>query len=120
MPYTHTHTKLSLQITLIGLMGSLIKGHIFYHYTMSNTTDLILMKVEGLIRAVFWHLTFFILIDSMGTLQYNKRPHFQDLKGHNCHSSRSDLMKCCRMMQLVLNGPGDICNIHEVQHIYLY
>lgn len=85
-----THTQLSLQITLIGLMGRLIKGHIFYHHTISDTTDLILMKVGGLIWAVFWHLTFLILIGSMGTVQYNKRPHFQDLKGHNCHSSRSE------------------------------
>lgn len=26
----------------------------------------------------------------MRTLQYNKRSHFQDLKGHNCYSSRAD------------------------------
>lgn len=57
---------------------------------MSDTTDLILMKVGGLIRAVFWHLTFLILIGWMGTLQYNKLSHFQGLKGHNCHSCRSD------------------------------
>lgn len=85
-----TYTQLSLQIILIGLMWRLIKGHIFYHHTISDTTDLILMKVGGLIRAVFWHLTFLILIGSMGTVQYNKRPHFQDLKGHNCHSSWSE------------------------------
>lgn len=75
---------------MIGLMGRLIKGQIFYHHTMSDTTDLILMKVGRLIRAVFWHLTFLILIGSMGTLEYNKWSHFQDLKGHNYQSSRSD------------------------------
>lgn len=90
-------------------MGRLIKGQIFYHHTMSDTTDLILMKVGGVIRAVLWHLTFLILIGSMGTLQYNKRSHFQDFKGHNCHSSRSDFDE-----MLFLNDPWDLCIIHEV------
>lgn len=63
------HTQLSLQITLIGPKGwGLIKGQIFYHYTMSDTADLILMKAGELIRALFWHLTFLILIGLMGTL----------------------------------------------------
>lgn len=71
-------------------MGRLIKGHIFYHHTMSDSTDLILMKVGGLIRVASWHLTFLIIIGWMGTLQYNKRSRFHDLKGHNCHSSQSE------------------------------
>lgn len=68
----------------------MIKGQIFYHHAISDTTDLILMKVGDLTGAVLWHLTFLILIGLMGTVQYNKRPHFPDLKGHNCHSSRSE------------------------------
>ena len=39
--------------------GTRIKGHIFYHHTMSDAADLILMKAGGRILAAFWHLTFF-------------------------------------------------------------